>query len=89
VTLNTHDLKNVTDMTLEHYNKRADDFWEGTRGHDVSQNIATLLQHIEGRPPFTILDFWVRTRPRSQDIPRVGACCRWTGGFDAFCCNGP
>ncbi|HEY2134508.1 MAG TPA: class I SAM-dependent methyltransferase, partial [Xanthobacteraceae bacterium] len=24
---------------------------------DVSQNIAALLQHIEGEPPFTILDF--------------------------------
>jgi SAM-dependent methyltransferase len=57
VTLNTQDLKNVTDVTLEHYNKRADDFWEGTRGHDVSQNIAALLQYMEGRPPFAILDF--------------------------------
>ena len=55
--LNTHDLKNVTDVTLEHYNKRAEDFWEGTRSHDVSQNTATLLQYIEGRPPFAILDF--------------------------------
>jgi SAM-dependent methyltransferase len=55
--LNPHDLKNVTDVTLEHYNKRAEDFWEGTRGHDVSQNTATLLQCIEGRPPFAILDF--------------------------------
>jgi SAM-dependent methyltransferase len=57
VTLNPHDLKNVTDVTLEHYNKRAEDFWEGTRGHDVSQNTATLLQYLEGRPPFAILDF--------------------------------
>ena len=57
MTLNPHDLKNVTDETLEHYNKRAEDFWEGTRGHDVSQNTATLLQYIEGRPPFAILDF--------------------------------
>jgi SAM-dependent methyltransferase len=43
--------------TLEHYSQRADDFWEGTRGHDVSQNIEALLSHIEGRPPFAILDF--------------------------------
>jgi SAM-dependent methyltransferase len=57
VALNTHDLKNVTDVTLEHYNKRAEDFWEGTRGHDVSQNTATLLQYVEGLPPFAILDF--------------------------------
>jgi SAM-dependent methyltransferase len=57
MTLNSHDLENVASVTLEHYNKRAEDFWNGTRGHDVSQNIATLLQYIEGPSPFTILDF--------------------------------
>ena len=47
----------ISAVTLDHYNQRADDFWEGTRGHDVSQNIDALLSHIEGSPPFTILDF--------------------------------
>jgi SAM-dependent methyltransferase len=28
-----------------------------TRDHNVSQNIATLLEHIRGEPPFLILDF--------------------------------
>jgi SAM-dependent methyltransferase len=57
MTLNSHDLEKISSLTLEHYDKRAVDFWEGTRGHDVSQNIAALLQYIEGKPPFTILDF--------------------------------
>ena len=51
------DLKQFADLTLEHYNQRAEDFWEGTRDHDVSQNVAALLQHIQGEAPFTILDF--------------------------------
>src|SRR4051812_9185459 len=51
------DLENVSNLTLEHYNNRAEDFWNGTRDHDVSQNIAALLEPMEGRPPFTILDF--------------------------------
>ena len=51
------DLKQIADLTLEHYNQRAEDFWEGTRDHDVSQNVAALLQHIQGEAPFTILDF--------------------------------
>ena len=51
------DLKALTDLTLEHYNERALEFWRGTRGHDVSQNINALLEHIQGTPPFTILDF--------------------------------
>ena len=42
--------------TLAHYNNRAESFWEGTRGHDVSQNIAALLRHLEGNAPQTILD---------------------------------
>ena len=50
-------LDKIVDITLEHYNTRAEDFWLGTRDHDVSQNIGTMLQHIEGNPPFTILDF--------------------------------
>lgn len=55
--LNPQDLANVTRLTLENYNQRAQDFWQGTRGHDVSQNIVMLLQHIENKPPYTILDF--------------------------------
>jgi len=51
------DLKEIADLTLEHYNQRAEDFWQGTRDHDVRQNIAALLQSIEGEPPYTILDF--------------------------------
>ena len=43
--------------TLEHYDQRAEDFWRGTRDHDVRQNIDALLSAIEGKPPFTILDF--------------------------------
>jgi SAM-dependent methyltransferase len=51
------ELKTIADLTLDHYNQRAEGFWEGTRDHDVSQNIATLLRYIEGEGPFTILDF--------------------------------
>jgi SAM-dependent methyltransferase len=46
----------IVARTLDHYDERADAFWEGTRDHDVSQNIQALLGSIEGKPPFTILD---------------------------------
>ena len=55
--LNSQDLQKIADLTLDCYNQNAEDFWEGTRNHDVSQNIAALLQHIESERPFTILDF--------------------------------
>ncbi|WP_211462285.1 class I SAM-dependent methyltransferase [Collimonas silvisoli] len=50
------DLQKIAALTLEHYNQHADDFRDGTRDHDVSQNIAALLRHIKGAPPFSILD---------------------------------
>ena len=51
------ELQAITERTLGHYDRHAESFWRGTRDHDVSQNIAALLRHIEGAPPFTILDF--------------------------------
>jgi len=43
--LNPQDLAKITDFTLSHYNEHAEDFWEGTRDHDVSQNITAILQN--------------------------------------------
>jgi SAM-dependent methyltransferase len=51
------DFATVTATTLEHYNGRAEEFWNGTRDHDVKQNIDALLRHIRGAPPLRILDF--------------------------------
>ena len=50
------DPKPTSTRTLEHYNRSAESFWEGTKDHDVRQNIEALLRHMEGAPPFTILD---------------------------------
>ena len=52
--LNTEEF---TDLTLQYYDQRAQAFWEGTRDHDVSQNIAAMLRHIRAVPPLTLLDF--------------------------------
>src|SRR6266850_5298305 len=54
--LKRQDLDDISARTLDHYDRGAEEFWKGTRDHDVSQNIAALLRHIEGEPPFAILD---------------------------------
>ncbi len=54
--LSAQDLETITRVTLQHYDQNAESFWQGTRDHDVSQNIAALLQHISGEPPYRILD---------------------------------
>jgi SAM-dependent methyltransferase len=50
-------LRDISARTLAHYDEAADEFWAGTRDHDVSQNRAALLEAIEGEPPFVLLDF--------------------------------
>jgi SAM-dependent methyltransferase len=55
-------MSELSRKTLEHYDQRAEEFWRGTRDHDVRQNIEALLNAIEAGPPvhlppFTILDF--------------------------------
>jgi SAM-dependent methyltransferase len=55
--LTAEELERIARDTLAHYDQRADDFWAGTRDHDVRQNIDALLRHVEGAPPFAILDF--------------------------------
>jgi SAM-dependent methyltransferase len=55
--LDRNDLDAVAAGTLAHYEQRATEFEAGTRDHDVSQNIAALLRHIQLAGPFTILDF--------------------------------
>ncbi len=43
-------------MTLAEYDGMADAYRHGTADHDVSQNIAALLDAIEGEAPYAILD---------------------------------
>ena len=50
-------MRGPSEGTLRHYDENAVAFQEGTRDHDVSQNIDALLRHVEGPAPFTILDF--------------------------------
>ena len=54
--MNREELERIARATLEHYEQGAPDFWRGTKGHDVSQNLQELLRHLEGQPPFRILD---------------------------------
>ncbi|MDO9278308.1 MAG: class I SAM-dependent methyltransferase [Polaromonas sp.] len=51
------DLKLIAARTLAHYNQNAHEFWEGTRDHDVSQNINAMLEHIKEPAALDLLDF--------------------------------
>ncbi|MBS0451550.1 MAG: class I SAM-dependent methyltransferase [Proteobacteria bacterium] len=55
--LTPEELARITSGTLGHYEHNAQRFREHTWDHDVSQNIAALLRHIEAPAPLRILDF--------------------------------
>ena len=55
--LTPEDLQHIAARTLAHYDQRAQAYRDGTRDHDVSQNIGALLGSIETAPPFELLDF--------------------------------
>ncbi len=79
MTLKPDDLHQITSTTLGHYNKVAEDFREGTRDHDVSQNIDALLRHLQGTPPFTVLDFGCGPGRDLQTFTRMGhIAVAWT-----------
>jgi SAM-dependent methyltransferase len=49
-------LRQISEVTIAHYDRFAEAYREGTRDHDVDQNYAALLGAIEGDPPYSILD---------------------------------
>ena len=53
--LSRAELARVSASTVGHYQRGAEAFWQGTRDHDVSQNIAALLRHM-APPPHAVLD---------------------------------
>lgn len=82
--LHPQDLEKIATLTLEHYNQHAEDFRDGTRDHDVSQNIAALLRHIEGEPPFTLLDLGCGPGRDLNTFTRLGHTAIGLDGAERF-----
>ncbi len=54
--LKPSDLEQISRKTLDHYEGRATEFWEGTKDHDVSQNYRALLDPLPRDRALDILD---------------------------------
>ncbi|WP_223536347.1 class I SAM-dependent methyltransferase [Pseudomonas sp. GL-B-16] len=78
------DLEQITTTTLGHYNSTAESFREGTRDHDVSQNIDALLRHIQGEAPFDILDFGCGPGRDLRTFTRMGHKAVGLDGSEKF-----
>ena len=49
-------LRRISETTIGHYDRLAEDFWQNTKNHDVSQNYEAFLEAIEENAPYKILD---------------------------------
>jgi SAM-dependent methyltransferase len=78
------DLRRISAQTLEHYERRAEEFQAGTRDHDVSQNIAALLRHMAGPAPFTILDLGCGPGRDLKALTQLGATATGLDGAPRF-----
>ena len=70
--------------TIDHYASRPIDFWEGTRDHDVSQNIEALLRHVSNDRP-KILDFGCGPGRDLKDLTARGCEAIGLDGCAEFC----
>ena len=49
-------LDDIERSTIDHYERNSESFWQGTRDHDVSQNIDAFLNALPKGKPLDILD---------------------------------
>ena len=54
--LGPDELRHIARVTIANYDRHAEGFREGTKDHDVSQNVDALLSRLDGPGPFAILD---------------------------------
>ena len=74
----------IVSGTLDSYGERADAFWEGTRNHDVSQNLQALLRYIVAKPPFTILDLGCGPGRDLKTLAELGHTAIGIEGLERF-----
>ncbi len=79
------DLRALTARTLGHYAQRAEAFWEGTKDHDVTQNRAALLRHIESEQQLTLLDFGCGPGRDLVAFSEMGHTAIGLDGAEPFC----
>ncbi|MBI5616633.1 MAG: methyltransferase domain-containing protein [Gammaproteobacteria bacterium] len=75
----------LTASTIGHYETHAERYWQGTREHDVGQNVAALLAALDGPGPWTILDFGCGPGRDLKTFRDLGHRAIGLDGSAAFC----
>lgn len=72
--------------TIAHYSSRPLEFWEGTRHHDVSQNLEALCRNVpESHEPCRVLDFGCGPGRDLKRLTELGYVAIGLDGCLAFC----
>ena len=64
----------ITQKNIGHYQEHAASYFEGTKDHDVRQNIDALLRAITAPAPLRILDFGCGPGRDLQTFTKLGHC---------------
>jgi SAM-dependent methyltransferase len=71
--------------TIEHYSANAESFWEGTKDHDVSQNVGAFLNALPQRKGLDVLDFGCGPGRDLLTFKSLGHCALGLDGSAEFC----
>ena len=78
-------LEEIERVTLDHYESNAESFWQGTKDHDVSQNIAAFLQALPQDAALELLDFGCGPGRDLYTFKSLGHRPTGLDGSEAFC----
>ena len=84
-TLSESALNQIESETLDHYDQNAQSFWQGTRDHDVSQNIEAFIAALPQKKPLNILDFGCGPGRDLMTFKAMGHHPIGLDGSKAFC----
>jgi 2-polyprenyl-3-methyl-5-hydroxy-6-metoxy-1,4-benzoquinol methylase len=78
-------LDRIEAETLDHYEQNALSFWQGTRDHDVSQNIQAFIEAMPAHKSLDILDFGCGPGRDLMTFKSMGHNPIGLDGSKAFC----
>ena len=83
---NDQELFEIETVTLGHYDRNANSFWEGTKDHDVTQNYEAFLEAFPEHRTLDILDFGCGPGRDVNYFRSIGHRPIGLDGSAEFCC---
>jgi len=82
---NSEELNQIETTTLGHYDAHAESFWEGTKDHDVTQNLEAFLSACIQGKSLDILDFGCGPGRDIKYFKSLGHLPTGLDGSEEFC----